>query len=402
MYEASNRIYSDDEEIYDEEETPEFSSLPTRRCRVEEGDMSLNTTGLLYPNFRLPIDENQFDDTPTLPLEQHRSHDLDGFTKKIAGVVNSSMESSFVIYTAVHRKANDLEYSGEASTGWIAKLKKERKERNLIVTCLHVVGTQKTLPGKIPLFFIHKEKPSRQLDHFEEFSAALAGIPIVAFDFTKMENQGFIQIHPIMETLNIRKKWMEENKDASSAFVDSEFGLQMQPSIDILFLELPLQMANHIALEIKKSPPSKNDPFALMAFHRTQEINQDLLYRLTWDSKARLLTRKTLHPNLSLSVGKVSMPGPLITCLMSTAAQSSGGPCLDENFQVFGINLGSFYDKGTVSIPKARSIHDEDIFRCDLIVDQLTDPTNSQRRNRNVVLSMHHPAVQLMITFLLE
>eukprot|EP01119_Soliformovum_irregulare_P020353 TRINITY_DN6572_c0_g1_i1.p1 TRINITY_DN6572_c0_g1~~TRINITY_DN6572_c0_g1_i1.p1 ORF type:complete len:138 (+),score=23.54 TRINITY_DN6572_c0_g1_i1:53-466(+) len=136
MYEASNRIYSDDEEIYDEEETPEFSSLPTRRCRVEEGDMSLNTTGLLYPNFRLPIDENQFDDTPTLPLEQHRSHDLDGFTKKIAGVVNSSMESSFVIYTAVHRKANDLEYSGEARLLWrktLLPFDRFFSEKNIII-----------------------------------------------------------------------------------------------------------------------------------------------------------------------------------------------------------------------------------------------------------------------------
>jgi len=131
-------------------------------------------------------------------------------------------------------------------------------------------------------------------------------------------------------------------------------------------------------------------------FHNEHEPTEDGVYNETIEKPPK--AKELLFTGRTLSLGKIIGTGSIYTLISSNAEGSSGGCLIDDNVNVFAISCASFFDDPNVGLEEETCLPKNLLPYKDIDIPENGDPKACSSRNRNLALSLFHPAV----TFLLE
>ena len=265
-----------------------------------------------------------------------------------------------------------------SSTWWILETTANKR---VGVTVLH-----SALDLAKPRFFVLKDEDRRLFDTFEEFSQA--------WIMKKMDR--FIEVQFIL--LNERLEWIKSKENDTNFAqwnVDAEYGLQPRPVLDIMFFQLPQELASLPGFTLSPRPPMEDSTFGLVGYHHVYEETEPEMYKLTSEKVPN--ADKLLNRGRSLSLGIIKKFGPIATTISTMAEQSSGGPLLDADLNVFGISVGSYYDDPTEP-PQTPSPAPEVVSYDVEVQENPNEKGKYDSRNRNLALTILHPGFQDLVS----
>jgi len=157
-----------------------------------------------------------------------------------------------------------------------------------------------------------------------------------------------------------------------------------------MFFQLPNEFNSLPAFTLSTKIPNENCTFGFIGYHTTDEETEKEMYSLTSTNIPN--ADELLNIGRSISLGILVKSGPIATTISTTAEQSSGGPLLDDDLNVFGISVGSYYDnpQALPPLPSLSSAVSE-IFSYDVVVLENEEKEKSDSRNRNLALTIQHP-----------
>jgi len=336
----------------------------TRRCRTDYQPTRLKDEGTYFPNYYIKLNGEL---GKKLPDQQKLIDDsLNGWlTNQRTSTLTKLSLSTGIVYVGDKK---DKSKSPHSSSWWLLQGKKKR----VLVTVIHTLADITD-----PVFYVCKDLKSRHYDQYEIFSPAYSN---------EDDLSEYIEVQPILT--EERKKWIEEFKDKPGFRdwnIDPEFGLQPHPTLDILFLEAPIEFNSLAPFTLAKEMPAEKSTFGLIGYHYMKQETEEDMYKLTNLGKIPS-SQKLLNKGRSLSIGRLEKMGFICTHISTTSEQSSGAPLLNDQGEVFAILIGSYYDDPTESSPSTS---------LDLLGDvEVKEEAHSLgiiSRNRNLALTTFHP-----------
>ena len=212
----------------------------------------------------------------------------------------------------------------------------------------------------------------------------------------------FIHCWFLLIYFSARKDWLEQNKQeswSSSENLDVEYGLQPHPALDIMFFEIPDVYSSLPSFQYTDAV-TEGSIFGQLAYHNIYEETEEDLYGETIDSKMIPAASDLLNQGKSVSLGVVVKYGSIATVKSTNAEQSSGSVHFDNNLNVFGIGIGSYYDVPPVSVEEEKlngASTIAQLINFDLDVNEKGDSTLIVSRNRNLVLTFSHSGVKALL-----
>jgi len=251
------------------------------------------------------------------------------------------------------------------------------------VTALHVLENANLDTVEL---YISKDVAHRRVDEFASFTG---------FRIDNVQLNFFERVDLRTDFLDERCKWINENQHKIPFMqehnLDSEFGLQAHPVLDILFTTIPESMNQYPGFKVATNKVQENSIFGHVGFHNEYEGIEKGLYDETINKPPK--ANQLLFGSRSVSLGRVHTVGSIITVISTNAEGSSGGCLVDDDVNAFAISFGAFYDdpKSDSDTPTDSSLG-EGLLQ-DINIPERGDPNSRAPRNRNLALSLSHPGV---------
>jgi len=256
------------------------------------------------------------------------------------------------------------------------------------VTALHLLD--KAILNSVRVY-VSKSEEDRTLDSFTHFETLSIE--------NRLETK-FIKVDIRVDLLAERVKWIEENKKNIEFMqqhnLDPEFGLQPHPTIDILFTFVPDELADIPGFTLAKGPVCEGSIFGHIGYHNEHEPTEKGLYAETMKSPPK--ARELLFSGRSLSLGRVVQSSSILTVISTNAEGSSGGCMINDDAGVFAISCSSFFDD-PISVEEDEDAQGQptEPLMYDVNVPEKGQPNARAPRNRNLALSLFHPAVKVLL-----
>jgi len=354
----------------------------TKRCRADENGPYAGD-GQYFPNMAIRGKTVSVEQKPVEP--KMRDESLNSWFDSRRDKVGSLSDATGILYVGYGdpNQKNTPWISSSSSTWWVL----EHEGKRIGVTVLLALQNEKATND----FHLFVQREYRDVEFVAQFE--------------NKEMNFFVEVEPRLDLLLSRTAYLQKvysKKD--DAFVlenlDPEFFLQPTTTLDVFFFNLPsfdISSSFHIA----SKPPVENSPTCLIAYHAIlkdtdiQDLKEEYALTISSPPSPSVL----LHNGCSVTLGKITKVGSGIVNVISvTEVQSSGGPYLNDNLEVIGINIGGFYDTPDPFVPTAWTMRNEN---SNILVDihlpekgELQQPT---KKNRNQILSVGHSGFQQML-----
>jgi len=222
-------------------------------------------------------------------------------------------------------------------------------------------------------------------------------------EFEREVNAGAISAFEEIDTkltlamLQARKEYITNHfadQDFTMQCLDPEFKIQPIPFLDILFFTPPTALDKLPTFGLAQGQAKSTG--VLIGYHYVKEVTEPDMYQNT--NVAPPEANKLMFAGRSASLGRIEAADKMfLTAICSSAEQASGGCLLDDNLNVVGILMGSYYDKGSPQ-QQVASLEAALTLAIDPRVPEDASASNDLSRNRNLFLSITHPAVQSLFS----
>jgi len=278
-------------------------------------------------------------------------------------------------------KQGSIQIIYSCSSWWIL----DHNNKRVGVSALHLLDD--AILNSIQLY-ISKSEEEREVDMLSAFES---------FSMKNALESKFIKITLRQDLLVERVKWIKENENnlefMQQHALDPEFGLQPHPTVDILFTSVPDELNGIPGFMIAKAPTCEGSVFGHIAFHNEREPTEPGLYNETIQHPPK--ARELLFAGRSLSLGRVVKSSSILTVISTNAEGSSGGCMVDDDLGVFAISCSSFFDDPTVDEEEEKQPTEPLMYDVDVL--EKGEPNARAPRNRNLALSLFHPAVKALL-----
>jgi hypothetical protein len=227
-------------------------------------------------------------------------------------------------------------------------------------------------------------------DIFDSLYNKMKNIHPNSRDYNKIKsvinNFHLIEVQITPNFIEERKNFLIKNFQADY-MKDQEFQLHPTPSIDVLLLEVPQAIANVKPLRVSTKDLTADLPCYLVGYHQVDGILSENDYSLSPIGKdIEIEIGNIINVGKSIGVARIKNSNQgIINYIGSMNFGASGGPLLDQEGEVVGINFGYFAD-----ITSGSEVNpDSDYY--DVIPENEMEENYKKYKNTNLAINIKHP-----------